>query len=1181
MDDAPSFGQWLRAQRQVHDLTREALARQVGCAVVTIKKIETNERRPSRQIAERLLAVLNVPTQDQPAIMHLARATPVLEQPALVATPGVPSTLDSDDLSDHVVKGYELRERIGSGGFGAVYRALQTGVGREVAVKVILARHADHPEFIRRFETEAQIIARLEHPYIVPLYDYWREPGGAYLVMRYVRGGSVQATLGKEVWPLERVARLLDHVGAALHFAHQRGVVHRDVKPANMLLDSEGNAYLADFGIAKDLWSAAPDALTQTGAIIGSPAYLSPEQIKDEPITPQTDIYSLGIVLYELLTSSHPFTNLTPAERLAKQLNELLPPLSTTRPGLPSAYDGIIQRATAKRPTDRYPDVLHLLMDWQRATTLGHSASTHQLLSTTLSMVTPFLSDAPVATDASSMEATDAATAADFAQVENPYKGLRAFSQADVADFFGRKALTERLLERLAEERADARFLAVVGPSGSGKSSVVSAGLVPALRRGGLPGSEQWFVAEILPSTHPFDELELALLKIATAQPPDLREHLDRDARGLVRAARLILPDDTESELLLVIDQFEELWTLVEEEAVRSRFLNTIVAAMSDSRSRVRVIITLRADFYDRPLLYSQFGELMRQRTEVVLPLTTEELVQAISGPAQRVGVQLEPGLTRLITKDVGDQPGTLPLLQYALTELFERREDNMLTLSAYQSSGAVLGALARRADELYTNLDPPGQEAVRQLFLRLVTLGEGVEDTRRRIRREELTTFTNDAPRSADEHCDDHAAPFVLGPTPTMDGVIDLYGRYRLLTFDRDSVTRGSTVEIAHEALIRAWMQLRVWLDVSRTNLQVQRQLATAAQEWTQSEHDPSFLAVGARLTQFEALALDSDLALNVAEMVYLHASIEERDQRVTVEHERQGRELALQKRAARRLQYLVGGLVLFLTAAVGLSVFAFNSRADAIAQRQQADANLTRSEAQRLAAEANALAQTHGVAEVIGLLSIRSMDLQYSSQGDAALAGAATLDYPEQQFIGHSQLIACVAFSPDGKYVLTGSGDTTARLWNRQTGKEIRQFVGHSASVQGVAFSPDGKYVLTGSTDTTARLWDIDSGNTLQTFSGHAGPVNAVAFSPDGQYMMTGSDDKTARLWNVQTGATVRSFTGHTDVVLVVAFSPDGTQALTGSYDKTARLWDMQTGHELHNLSDHTGSVQGAAFS
>ncbi len=252
------------------------------------------------------------------------------------------------------------------------------------------------------------------------------------------------------------------------------------------------------------------------------------------------------------------------------------------------------------------------------------------------------------------------------------------------------------------------------------------------------------------PGPHPIEELEAALLRIAVNPPPTLLAQLQEDERGLLRAVKRILPEDshnTRTELLLVIDQFEELFTLVEDETIRTHFLDSLRVAVTEPHSRLRVVITLRADFYDRPLLYPGFGDLLRQRMETILPLSPEELEQAIAGPAERVGASLEPGLVPLIITDVQEQPGTLPLMQYALTELFEQRQGRLLTIDAYQNSGGVLGALARRADELYEDLDDAGRAATRRLFLRLVTLGEGVEDTRRRVLRSELADPTPQPP--------------------------------------------------------------------------------------------------------------------------------------------------------------------------------------------------------------------------------------------------------------------------------------------------------------------------------------------------------------------------------------------------------------------------------------------------
>jgi serine/threonine protein kinase len=224
-------------------------------------------------------------------------------RPSPIPTPTpLPSEIGLADLGGRAVKGFELAEKIGSGGFGVVYRAVQTSIERDVAVKIILPRYANHPNFIRRFEAEARLIACLEHPHIVPLYDYWREPDAAYLIMRLLRGGSLADKLREGPIPLAMVHKYSQQIGGALDVAHRKGVIHRDIKPANVLLDEEVNAYLADFGIAKSLGVVAGQNLADSWTMIGSPAYISPEQILAEPVKPQSDIYLLGLLLFEMLT---------------------------------------------------------------------------------------------------------------------------------------------------------------------------------------------------------------------------------------------------------------------------------------------------------------------------------------------------------------------------------------------------------------------------------------------------------------------------------------------------------------------------------------------------------------------------------------------------------------------------------------------------------------------------------------------------------------------------------------------------------------------------------------------------------------------------------------------------------------------------------------------------------------
>ena len=302
-----TFGALVKKERVALGWEPAELARRVGCGTLTLRRIEADELRPSAHLAERLARTLGLPADK--SMVHVGPGHEQIHDLPNFGSPPGPAQIGREDLSGLVIRGFALGRRVGLGGFGAVYQAVQTTVGREVAIKIILPMFADHPDFIRRFESEAQLVARLEHPHIVPLYDYWREPGGAYLVMRLLRGGNLACRLSDGPMPLPAVLPVLDQVCAALHAAHCQGVVHRDIKPANVLLDEENNAYLADFGIAKDL-QLVDD--TDAGTVLGSLFYIAPEQILTEPVQPQTDLYSLAILLYEMLTGARPFTGPSP-----------------------------------------------------------------------------------------------------------------------------------------------------------------------------------------------------------------------------------------------------------------------------------------------------------------------------------------------------------------------------------------------------------------------------------------------------------------------------------------------------------------------------------------------------------------------------------------------------------------------------------------------------------------------------------------------------------------------------------------------------------------------------------------------------------------------------------------------------------------------------------------------------
>ena len=479
-------------------------------------------------------------------------------------------------------------------------------------------------------------------------------------------------------------------------------------------------------------------------------------------------------------------------------------------------------------------------------------------------------------------------------QTANPFKGLRAFHEDDSSSFFGRDRLVADIIRRLD---SGISLIGLVGPSGSGKSSVARAGVIPALRKGAIDGSDRWVFAHMVPGAHPFAELEAALLRASLDAPDSLSEQLADRETGILRAVLRVLPEE-QTRLVLVIDQFEELFTLVDDEARRANFLRGLLTAAQDPHGRVKIIFTLRADFYDRPLRHPEFGTEMSAGIVNVVPMSPDELEAAARRPAEEAGVVLEPALLAALLADVLGRPGGLPLFQYALTELFDRRTDQMLTLASYDSMGGVAGVLGRRAEAIYADLGPDEQAAARQLFLRLVTIADGGEWGRRRVPASEILSLDIDV--------------------IALQIVIDAFVEHRLLTLDRHSVTGAPTVELAHEALLTNWSRLEQWVDGARDDLRRHDALTAALTEWDDAGRDPAYLLIGARLASYDKWASETTMRLTEAERDFLDLS---RSQHQRTEDERSDR-VTEAARSARRRGAAMAGIV-GLAALAALVVF------------------------------------------------------------------------------------------------------------------------------------------------------------------------------------------------------------------------------------------------------------------
>jgi DNA-binding SARP family transcriptional activator/WD40 repeat protein len=757
------------------------------------------------------------------AIPRLERAEPVHQ----IVVPDVPSEFGPLNTGGQApalpesrlgVPGYELRHEIGRGVFGTVYRAYQPSVGREVAVKVVNPEIANDTGFIRRFAVEAQMIARIEHPHVVPIYDYWRGPNRAMLVMRLMRGGNLTQRAASSSLGRDEIVRLVDHIASALSAAHERGIVHGDVRPANVLLNESNDFFLGDLGVAAV--AAAPEG----------------------DISPRSDVAAFAVMIRRLANPE----------------------------ALPEAAHGVLAAAAARH----FGDAGAFLAAWHEA-----------------------IGEEPVVP---------------YTPTRNPYKGLAAFGEPDAADFKGRDAAIKQLVDAAAVNR----LVAVVGPSGIGKSSVVRAGLVPALRTGAVNGSHDWLIAEFSPGSHPFERLAAALYGVAASAPHDLETLLSGDERGLIEIVERYLPDG--APLLLVIDQFEELFTLTDDEIERTRFLETLTATVREPASSVRLVLTLRADFFDRPLAHAEFGRLLEAATVPLAAPSDDELQAVITEPAGALGVEFEPGVVDRMIDDVAGESGALPLLEFTLTELFDVRDADVITQAAYDASGGVTAALGRRAEEIFDGLDAAQRLVARQVLLRLVTPGEGGRDSRRRVRIGELRRLGFD--RAA------------------LDDVLTRFGEGRLLTFDRDSSTRGPTVEVAHEALLAEWPRMREWLDIHREELLLRSRLGVAAADWERSGRSDDYLLQAGRLAQHEAWTAATQLPLS-------------RDEKDLLERSRSAaEEAATRRRRVRR--WVTGGFATAAVVALLLAAFALDSGREADRQREQAEAATARAEQEAAAA-------------------------------------------------------------------------------------------------------------------------------------------------------------------------------------------------------------------------------------
>ncbi|HRL11863.1 MAG TPA: toll/interleukin-1 receptor domain-containing protein, partial [Aggregatilineales bacterium] len=511
--------------------------------------------------------------------------------------------------------------------------------------------------------------------------------------------------------------------------------------------------------------------------------------------------------------------------------------------------------------------------------------------------------------------------------IPNPFKGLESFQQTDAAFFFGRENLVQKAVKQL-QEAQKARFLPVLGASGSGKSSLVRAGIIPRIRQGAIPGSEKWRLAIFTPGEHPVEALAVRLSPLLEDRDAAAIETaLDDTHNSLHELTEEILSGTSpEVRLVLVVDQFEEVFTRSGERETEW-FLQLLHHAATVPDGRTMIVITMRADFFDRLGRFPQIAELFEQEHMVIVTeMSSANLLRTIEGPASAVGLEYEDGLSARILDDVRRQPGSLPLLQHALNLLYARRSGRLLTHAAYDEIGGVQKALARHAESVYAGLGQAQQDVVRRVLLRLVEVSEAGEATRRRVIREEMR-FTGVSDATVQEVIELLTAP----------NVRLLIASREIAASDEFDAAPVTRLEVCHEALIREWERFKNWIADDEANLRFSTEMLKAAADWQNSKRDPAYLLSGSRLLRAEEWLSIADVS--AAQREFIRASIERQEQIEAEKSAQAERELGLQRTAATRLRILAVVLVAALGVAIVLTVFALQAQREAADAAQRAE--------------------------------------------------------------------------------------------------------------------------------------------------------------------------------------------------------------------------------------------------
>ncbi|XXX72563.1 protein kinase [Sorangium sp. So ce134] len=1087
------------------------------------------------------------------------------------------------DVGD-TIKHYEIIRKLGQGGMGVVFLARDTKLGRLVAIK-LLREHSR--QGIGRFLAEARATARCRHENIVVIHEVDEIHGHPYLVLEYVKGRTLREWMAHREHPSapgspvahtppgplspSLAVELMIPVVRALVCAHELGIVHRDLKPENILLDDTGSIKVLDFGIAKQIEAERISMFTGVrmvlaggarpgvpSTILGTPRYMSPEQLRGADIDARSDLWAVGVILHELVTGAHPLDPFS-AARLVEIVNLDLPmPAASERRPDVGALGALIDRCLKKRTAERVGSAKELL------------AELEDLLPGRRSL--------------------------DLSEDESPFAGLAAFQEADAPRFFGREREVAALVTRLRNQQ----LVVVAGPSGAGKSSFVRAGVIPALKRS---GDHRWEAFILRPGHRPLSALVDVLAQVAEAEPagtgsPALPDHDELVATLYAQpgslGARLRARCRREGKrrrILLFVDQFEELYTLGAAAEARAAFIACLSGVADDASSPLRVLLAIRSDFLDRIADDHHFMTEVTRGLSFLPSMGRDGLREALTRPTEAAGHRFETeALVEHMLSTLESTRSPLPLLQFTAAKLWEARdrERRILTRDSYEQLGGVAGALSAHADAVLSALPPHEQRLARAVLLRLVT----PERTRAVVRMEELRELARDGQGDAAQAAIAQVVQHLAGA--------------RLLLIETGGEREGTTVELVHESLIDRWARLGQWLAESEQDAEFLARLRAAAEPWEASGQAEGLLWRD-RAAEDARAWYERRRAEHGAEW---RAGLGRREERYLLAV------VAHCERARRLRRRLTTGVIAALTAfAITVSYLAV--RAEQQAERADREALRARN-ATRVAAARELQADPTSVLALLREVEPRDeprgwaalarwalysrisravlvhpdgvLDADYSPDGRRIVTASAdraarvwSADGTGEPIVlrGHTDQLYSAAFSPDGKRVVTGSQDRTARVWSADGAGEPLVLRGHEDWVHSAAFSPDGKRIVTASADRTARVWSADGAGAPIVLRGHEDQLYAAAFSPDGKRIVTGAQDRTARVWNADGTGEPIVLRGHDDRVYAVAFSPDGKRVATASWDKTVRVWNADGTGEPLVLRGHADRVYAVAFS